>query len=234
MQARYMRSMKKIIVAIDGFSACGKSTTARLAAERAGYIYIDTGAMYRAVTLYFLDHYVNTGNPKAVRNALDQIHITFRPNAKTGRADTFLNGLNVESEIRKMYVSGAVSAVSALHEVRTDMVTQQQKMGKQRGIVMDGRDIGTNVFPNAELKIFMQADILVRAERRRLELYEKGEFAELDDIIKNIADRDLQDTTRKENPLVQAPDAVLLDTSRLEIEEQVRLVLELIELKTKA
>ncbi|MES2388087.1 MAG: (d)CMP kinase [Bacteroidota bacterium] len=216
--------MKKIIVAIDGYSACGKSSTARAVAERSGYIYIDTGAMYRAVTLYFLQHYVTPDNPKEVQKALNDIHITFMHNEKTGKSDTWLNGLNVEREIRSMNVSNRVSAVSAIADVRKAMVAQQQKMGKRRGIVMDGRDIGTNVFPDAELKIFMEADIFVRAERRRLELYERGEFAELDDIIANIADRDRQDTSRKENPLVKAPDAFVLDTSRLEFEEQVRVV----------
>jgi cytidylate kinase len=189
--------MKKIIIAIDGYSACGKSTTAKIVASKLGYAYIDTGAMYRATTLYFHDHYVNITDPKAIHKALENIHITFVFNPKTNRSDTYLNGLNVEDEIRKMYISENVSEVSAIKEVRKYMVALQQKMGKKKGLVMDGRDIGTAVFPTAELKIFMQADMNVRAFRRQQELLEKKQVVGIEDIIENIAKRDHLDTTRK-------------------------------------
>jgi CMP/dCMP kinase len=223
--------MKKIIIAIDGYSACGKSTTAKLVAAQSGYAYVDTGAMYRAVTLYFLEHFVNTGNPKAVEKALEEVHITFHRNERTGANETFLNGLNVESQIRGLLVSNKASEMSAIPEVRHAMVAQQQKMGKKRGLVMDGRDIGTHVFPDAELKIFMQADMSVRAMRRQQELLEKGQMVSLEEVVANIAQRDYQDTTRKENPLRRADDAYLLDTTRLEIDEQVNMVLQLMQNK---
>jgi len=213
--------MRKIIIAIDGYSACGKSTTAKLLAAKLGYAYIDTGAMYRSVTLYFIEHYINITNPKAVTEALDQIHITFVHNSKTDSTDTYLNGLNVENEIRKMYVSEKVSEVSALPEVRKHMVHLQQKMGKKKGIVMDGRDIGTYVFPDAELKIFMVADMQVRAFRRQQELLERKQVVDLDDIIENIQSRDLMDTTRTESPLRKASDAYVIDTTYITVEEQV-------------
>jgi cytidylate kinase len=217
--------MQNIIIAIDGYSACGKSTTAKLVAEKLGFTYIDTGAMYRAVTLYFLQHYISLDNPKEVAKALDNIHLTFQRTATSQQADMFLNGLNVEDEIRKMYISEHVSTVSALKAVRVAMVDQQQRMGKKKGIVMDGRDIGTYVFPQAELKIFMTADMEIRAGRRQQELLEKGQLVPLTDVIENIRKRDAIDTTRKESPLVQASDAVLVDTSHLTIEEQVDIVL---------
>ncbi|MFY8034745.1 MAG: (d)CMP kinase, partial [Flexibacteraceae bacterium] len=157
--------MQNIIIAIDGYSACGKSTTAKLVAEKLGFTYIDTGAMYRAVTLYFLQHYISLDNPKEVSKALSNIHLTFQKTASSTNADMFLNGLNVEDEIRKMYISDQVSQVSALKDVRVAMVDQQQRMGKKKAIVMDGRDIGTHVFPQAELKIFMSADMEIRAGR---------------------------------------------------------------------
>jgi cytidylate kinase len=212
---------KKIIIAIDGYSACGKSTTAKLVAAQLGYAYIDTGAMYRAVTLYFHDHYVAMDSPKAVQTALDHIHIHFAFNPKTDQSETFLNGLNVEKEIRKMYISEKVSEVSALAEVRKAMVKQQQEMGKKKGLVMDGRDIGTKVFPEAELKVFMAADLHIRAARRQAELLERKELVNLQDIIENLAMRDRIDTTRKESPLLKADDAFEIDTSFLTIEEQV-------------
>lgn len=221
--------MNKIIIAIDGYSACGKSTTAKLVAAAAGYAYVDTGAMYRAVTLYFEEHFVNTGSPRAIEKALEEIHISFHRNEKTGANETWLNGLNVENQIRTLAISNRASEISALHEVRVAMVAQQQKMGKKRGLVMDGRDIGTNVFPDAELKIFMQADMMVRATRRQQELLEKGQLVSLEEVIANIAQRDLQDTTRKENPLRQAEDAYLLDTTRLQIPEQVNMVMQLLQ-----
>jgi cytidylate kinase len=164
--------MSSIIIALDGYSSCGKSTTAKLVAKQLHYAYIDTGAMYRAVTLYFIQHHIALTNPKAIGKALDDIHITFRLHPVTKSNDTFLNGMNVEQEIRKMYVSDRVSEVSAVAEVRYAMVAQQQRMGKGKSIVIDGRDIGTVVFPNAELKIFMIADSLMRAQGNKLKTIE--------------------------------------------------------------
>lgn len=192
-----------------------------------GYGYIDTGAMYRAVSLFFLQEHVALSNSREVIAALDNIHIAFKHNNRTGKNETCLNGLNVEEEIRKMYISNIVSEVSAIPEVRWAMVAQQQKMGRRRGVVMDGRDIGTKVFPNAEVKVFMTADVYIRAKRRQQELLAKGEMINLEDIIQNLEKRDLIDTTRAESPLVQAPDAILLDTSHMTIEEQVEWVIEL-------
>lgn len=212
--------MSKIIIAIDGFSSCGKSSTAKLVAKQLGYNYIDTGAMYRAVTLYFIQNHISITNTKQVLDALANIEIEFRHNAE-GQNVTYLNGLNVEDEIRKLYVADKVSEVAAIKEVRKAMVLQQQKMGKRKGFVLDGRDIGTVVFPNAELKIFMQADTIVRAERRQLELMEKGEMLDLEDIISNIEKRDLIDTTREEGPLKKADDANILDTTHMTLDEQV-------------
>lgn len=217
--------MKKIVVAIDGHSSCGKSTTAKLVAKELGYAYIDTGAMYRAVTLYFLEHYIDFTNPKKISQALQDIHITFERNTKTQRNEIFLNGLNVEDEIRQMYISDKVSEVSVIAEVRHCMVRQQQKMGKRRGVVMDGRDIGTTVFPDAEVKIFMTAQDVIRAERRQQELLDKGQLVPLQEILENLRKRDLIDSTRKESPLIQADDALVLDTSYITIDEQVDFVL---------
>lgn len=219
--------MKKIIIALDGYSACGKSTTAKAVASRLGYAYIDTGAMYRATTLYFHEHYVNLTDPKAVTKALENIHIHFTYNPKLDKSETYLNGLNVEEEIRKMYISENVSEVSALPEVRRNMVALQKKMGKKRGIVMDGRDIGTEVFPDAELKIFMVADMMVRATRRQQELLERKQIVPLDDIIENLQKRDFLDTTRKEGPLRKAEDAYVLDTTYITIDEQVDFIISL-------
>jgi cytidylate kinase len=217
--------MKKIVIAIDGHSACGKSTTAKMVAARLGYAYIDTGAMYRAVTLYFHDHYIDVTNPIKINKALDDIHITFLYNEKTKRNETCLNGLNVEEEIRKMYISNKVSEVSTIPEVRHAMVEQQQKMGRKRGVVMDGRDIGTRVFPDAELKLFMTANTFTRAARRQKELLDKKQLVDLEEIIKNLEKRDLIDSTRAESPLIQAEDAHLMDTSNMTIDEQVEVVL---------
>lgn len=212
--------MRKIIVAIDGYSACGKSTTAKETARILGFRYIDTGAMYRAVTLYFLEHHIALTNPKEVQKALDQIKITFRVN-REGRSETYLNGLNVERDIRDMRVSENVSQVSALPAVRHAMVDQQRRMGKERGVVMDGRDIGTVVFPDAELKVFMGADILVRAFRRQKELLSHDELVDIDTIIENLRKRDEIDSTRKESPLRKASDAIELDTTFITVDEQV-------------
>ncbi|MCC9136728.1 (d)CMP kinase [Pontibacter silvestris] len=217
--------MKKIVIAIDGYSSCGKSTTAKLVAAELGYAYIDTGAMYRAVTLYFLQNHISLTNPKEIQKALDNIEISFHYNPKAKRNEVFLNGLNVEDEIRKMYISNNVSEVSVIPEVRKAMVAQQQNMGKKRGVVMDGRDIGTAVFPDAEVKIFMTADVNTRAKRRQQELLEKKQLVNLDEIRENLEKRDKIDSTRTESPLRQAEDAHLLDTSHMVIEEQVEFVL---------
>ncbi|MFN8337095.1 MAG: (d)CMP kinase [Cyclobacteriaceae bacterium] len=215
-----MSTFKKMVIAIDGYSACGKSTTAKEVARILGYRYIDSGAMYRAVTLYFLDNHVSLSNPRDIAKALSQIHISFKVNSK-GISETYLNNLNVEKEIRKMRISEKVSPVSAIKDVRVAMVEQQRRMGKEKAIVMDGRDIGTVVFPNAELKFFMTADMVVRAIRRQKELLENDRLVDLDEVIENIAQRDKIDTTRKESPLRQAPDAVVIDTTHITVDEQV-------------
>jgi cytidylate kinase len=220
-------AIQKIIIAIDGYSSCGKSTTAKLVAASLGFGYVDTGAMYRAVTLYFLENNITYTNPKEVDKALQNINISFHHNIKTNENETYLNGVNVEKEIRKMYISNQVSEVSAIAEVRHAMVAQQQKMGKRKGIVMDGRDIGTRVFPEAELKIFMTAELQLRAFRRQQELLEKKQLVNLEDIIQNLLHRDSIDTTRKESPLIQAPDAHLIDTSFITVDEQVEQVVNL-------
>jgi CMP/dCMP kinase len=217
--------MKKIIIAIDGFSGCGKSSTAVAVAKELGYKFIDTGAMYRATTLYFLDNYISISNPKAVREALDNIEITFVFSEKDQCSHTFLNGKNVEKEIRSMRVNEMVSPVAAIKEVRQEMVAQQQKMGKSKGIVMDGRDIGTNVFPDAELKFFVNADMPVRVQRRQEELLKKKIAATADEIEANFKERDHIDSTRKENPLCQAENAILLDTTHLTFDSQVQFIL---------
>jgi CMP/dCMP kinase len=219
--------MPKIIIALDGYSSCGKSTTAKAVAARMGYGYIDTGAMYRAVSLYFIQHHVSLTNPKEILSALEEIHITFNFNPRTKRNETYLNGLNVEEEIRKMYISNYVSEVSTLVEVRRAMVAQQQRMARRRGVVMDGRDIGTKVFPDAEVKVFMSADTGVRAARRQRELLEKGEMVPVEEIKANLEKRDRIDSTRAESPLTQAPDAIPLDTTHMTIEEQVEWVVAL-------
>jgi cytidylate kinase len=212
--------MRKIIIAIDGYSACGKSTTAKEVARIFGYRYIDSGAMYRAVTLHFLDHHIALTNPKEIARALAEIKITFQFTEK-GVTETFLGGINVEKKIRKMRISENVSPVSAIKEVRKVMVEQQRKLGKERGIVMDGRDIGTVVFPEAELKLFLTADVLVRAFRRQRELLEKGDLIDLDTIIENLLKRDEIDSHRTESPLAQAADAIIIDTTYITIDEQV-------------
>jgi cytidylate kinase len=217
--------MSKIIIAIDGYSSCGKSSTAKVVAAHLGYGYIDTGAMYRAVSLYFHQHYVSLTNPKEIQHALQQIQISFQFNPEKRLNETYLNGLCVEDEIRKMYISQMVSEVSAVVDVRRAMVAQQQRMGKHKGVVMDGRDIGTVVFPGAELKIFMTADPIIRAERRQAELLEKGELISFDEILENLRSRDYIDTHRSEGPLRQADDAIVLDNSFLTFDEQVELIL---------
>lgn len=212
--------LRKIVIAIDGYSACGKSTTAKQVASILGYRYIDTGAMYRAVTLYFIDHHVALTNPKEVDRALQQIQITFKVNSKNS-SETYLNGLNVERQIRAMRVSENVSQVSTIKAVRGALVEQQRRMAREKGVVMDGRDIGTVVFPTAELKLFMTADILVRAFRRQKEMLERGQLADLDEVIDNLVKRDKIDTERQESPLRQAEDALVIDTTHISIDEQV-------------
>lgn len=218
--------MRKIIIAIDGYSACGKSTTAKEVAKILGYRYIDSGAMYRAVTLYFLDHHIALTNPKEVARALDQIKISFVINSK-GVSETFLNGISVEKKIRKMRISENVSQVSALKDVRIAMVAQQRRMGKEKAVVMDGRDIGTVVFPDSDLKLFLTAEILTRAFRRQKELLEREDMVDIDTIVANLNQRDLIDSTRKESPLILASDAFTLDTTNVTIDEQVDEVIRL-------
>ena len=219
--------MKKIVIAIDGYSACGKSSTAKKVAKALGYSYIDTGAMYRAVTLYFLQQRVSLTNKEEILGALNNIDINFRVNKINGDSDIFLNGVNVESDIRQMEISQSVSQVSSVKEVREAMVAQQRKMGKEKGVVMDGRDIGTVVFPEAELKVFMDANLEVRAKRRQAELRLKGQQVQLTEIIENLQSRDHLDANREESPLKRAEDAILLDTTHKTLEEQVEEVVQL-------
>ncbi|MCH5306481.1 MAG: (d)CMP kinase [Prevotella sp.] len=222
--------MKKITIAIDGHSSCGKSTMAKGLAREVGYVYVDTGAMYRCVTLYalrnglFLKEKGKEGevriNEDELRRRMDDIHISFQFNTEEGRPDTYLNGELVEREIRSMEVSSHVSPIATLGFVRRAMVAQQQRMGQGGGVVMDGRDIGTVVFPNAELKIFVTASAEVRAQRRYDELKAKGMEADYDSILKNVVERDYIDSHREVSPLRQAPDAILLDNSHMTIAEQ--------------
>ncbi|MFZ9981573.1 MAG: (d)CMP kinase [Cyclobacteriaceae bacterium] len=218
--------MGKIIIAIDGYSGCGKSSTAKAVARQLGYTYVDSGAMYRAVTLYFLDKAIDLNDPAAIEQALGNIEINFQL-GQDGNSETFLNGKVVEKEIREMKISQHVSKVSAIPAVRRAMVRQQQSMGLRRGIVMDGRDIGTVVFPDAELKIFLSADLRVRAERRLAELNQKGSAAQLEEIIENLSERDLADSSRADSPLFMAPGAIEIDTSNLTFGEQVQRVTDL-------
>ncbi len=215
--------MKKIVIAIDGYSSCGKSTMAKDLAREIGYIYIDSGAMYRAVALYCLENgLISKGEIKEeeLRKALESLEITFRKDPQTGLPQTYLNGTNVEKKIRTLEVSGQVSHVAALGFVREAMTRQQQAMGRQKGIVMDGRDIGTAVFPDAELKLFVTASDRIRAQRRYDELTAKGEPCSFEEILLNLQERDRIDTTRAVNPLRQAEDAIVLDNSHMSIEEQ--------------
>lgn len=216
--------MKKIVIAIDGFSSCGKSTMAKDLAREVGYIYVDTGAMYRSVTLYALRNQLFDADGNIMANALEaampHINIAFKLNEQTGRPDTYLNGQCVENEIRTLEVSSKVSIVAALPFVRKKLVEEQQKMGKEKGIVMDGRDIGTVVFPHAELKIFVTASAEVRAQRRFDELEAKGMPADYADILKNVQERDYIDSHRAVSPLTKAADAIELDNSHMTIAEQ--------------
>lgn len=223
--------MPKIIVAIDGYSSCGKSTLARALASQMGYAYIDSGAMYRCITLYALQNGMIKDKvflDEEIISILPDVHISFKFNTHTKTSDTYLNDVNVERQIRTLEVAEIVSKVSIVKEVRTHLVALQRKMGKGKGIVMDGRDIGTNVFPNAELKIFMTADMDVRISRRLDELNSKGMHVSFEEVKRNLMERDHDDTHRKENPLTKANDAVLLDNSELTKEEQLEFVVKLI------
>lgn len=215
--------MKKITIAIDGFSSCGKSTMAKDLAREIGYIYIDSGAMYRAVTLYSIENGIFKGdtiNTEELKKRMNDIHISFRIDPETGRPNTYLNGVNVENKIRTMEVSSKVSPISTLDFVRSAMVQQQQAMGNEKGIVMDGRDIGTTVFPNAELKIFVTATPEIRAQRRYDELKAKGQEASFNEILENVKQRDYIDQHREVSPLRKADDALLLDNTELTIQQQ--------------
>ena len=216
--------MKRITIAIDGHSSCGKSTMAKELARQLGYVYVDTGAMYRTVTLFAMRHnlFLADGevNTESLRKCMPEIEVSFKFNEETGRPDAYLNGECVEKVIRSIEVSNHVSKVAAIPFVREAMVDQQRRMGAEKGIVMDGRDIGTTVFPDAELKIFVTASSKVRAQRRYDELKEKGMPADFDEILKNVEERDYIDSHREVSPLRQAPDALLLDNSEMTIPEQ--------------
>ncbi len=217
--------MKKIIIAIDGNSGCGKSSTAKVIARELQYIYIDTGAMYRAVTLFFIEHGVDLKNDTDLELALQQIDISFVFNRNTGKNETYLNGMNVEHDIRQMEVSNLVSPVSEISRVRRKLVDQQRRLGQQKGVVMDGRDIGTVVFPEAELKIFMTASLEIRAQRRKLELEEKGVEVDLQEVLDNLQNRDRIDSSRADSPLKKAEDAIDIDTSHMAFDDQVQKIL---------
>ncbi len=218
--------MKKITIAIDGHSSCGKSTLARALGNALNYAYISTGDMYRAVTLYFIENQVDINNIEAVKKALPKIHLHFE--ADENGNHIHLNGHNVSAEIRKMHVADLVSPVATIPEVRREMVRQQQAMGQQKGVVMDGRDIGTVVFPDAELKIFLTAQEDERARRRHEELKAKGHETSLEEIKKNLIERDRIDSTREDSPLKQADDAILIDNTNLNHEQQLDLSLDLV------
>ncbi len=225
---------RKIIIAIDGYSSCGKSTLAKALAQKLHYNFIDSGSMYRAITLYLLENSISLEKLKSLSHTeleslLDKINITFQVNSSTGLSEVYLNGKNVERLIRDMKVSDLVSPVSAVHDIRSRMVQLQQSYGGQKGIVMDGRDIGTRVFPYAELKIFMTANNKIRAKRRFDELTAKGFMVTMDEVYRNIEARDHADTTRAESPLRQAPDAILLDNSNLNEEQQLEFALSMLE-----
>jgi cytidylate kinase len=216
----------KIIIAIDGFSSCGKSTLAKALANVLEYVFIDTGAMYRAIALYFSRHTIHLQNTVAVQKALSEIHLQFKFNATLQKSDMYLNGENVELLIREMAISNMVSEVAAIAAVRDFAVAQQQAMGAAKGIVMDGRDIGTVVFPNAELKIFVTADPAIRAERRFKELQAVNPHIQMQEVAANLQHRDLIDSTREHSPLKQATDALVLDNSHITKEEQFTMALQ--------
>jgi cytidylate kinase len=220
---------KPLVIAIDGFSSCGKSTLAKQLAKELHYVFVDSGAMYRAVTLYFIEQNIDLSDQVAVSNALENIEITFQ-NIE-GQNTTFLNGRNVESEIRTLQVSELVSEVAAISEVRRQLVALQRAMMGKCGMIMDGRDIGTVVFPDADIKFFVTADPIIRAQRRYNELISKDQKADLHDVISNLQHRDHIDTTREDSPLMQAEDAIVLDNSDFSIEEQFNFALDKINKK---
>jgi cytidylate kinase len=223
--------MSKITIAIDGYSSCGKSTLAKALASHLHYTYVDSGAMYRCVTLYALRKgAIKDGSflPEEIVKLLPEIKLHFEFNAQTKTSETFMNGENVEKDIRQMVVSESVSPISAIHEVRVQMVALQREMGKNKGIVMDGRDIGSHVFPDAELKIFMTADTDVRTQRRFDEYKSKGQNVAYGDVKSNLLSRDYEDTHRKEDPLIQAKDAIILDNTDLSREQQLEYVVNLV------
>jgi len=219
-----MSSPKKIIITIDGWSSCGKSTLAKQLSKELGYTYIDSGAMYRAITLYFLRNHIDWTKHQRVEEALNDIGLEFRANHKNGQTEIYLNGENVEYVIRDLVVAEKVSDVAAIKEVREFAVAQQQLMGKDKAIVMDGRDIGTVVFPQAELKIFMTADNAIRVERRFKELYDKNPNITIEEVKANLEMRDYIDSHREVSPLRKAADAIELDNSNIGIKEQLELV----------
>jgi cytidylate kinase len=222
---------KKITIAIDGFSSTGKSTLAKQLANHLGYVYVDTGAMYRAVALFAMRNgYINADffDKETLVNSLPNIKLQFKFNTALGFAETYLNDVNIEKEIRTIEVSNFVSKVAEISEVRAKLVEQQKEMGKEKGIVMDGRDIGTVVFPDAELKIFMTASATTRAQRRYDELMQKGDNVTFEEVLKNVEERDYIDTHRKDSPLVMADDAVEIDNSHLTRDEQFEVVLDLV------
>lgn len=225
---------KKITIAIDGFSSTGKSTLAKQLAKHLGYVYVDTGAMYRAIAFFSMQKgFINADffDKESLINSLPNIQLQFQFNANLGFAEMYLNNENVEKQIRTIEVSNFVSKVAEIHEVRTKLVEQQQEMGKNKGIVMDGRDIGTVVFPDAELKIFMTASAQTRAQRRFDELIQKGDAVTFEEVLKNVEERDYIDTHRSNSPLVKAADAIEIDNSSLSREEQFDLVLDLVRQK---
>jgi cytidylate kinase len=219
---------KKIIITIDGWSSAGKSTLAKQLASKLGYVYVDSGAMYRAITLYFLRNHIDWTDKKKVQEALKEIQLDFRPNERTGASEIHLNDENIEYLIRDLIIAEKVSEIAAIKEVRAFAVTQQHKFGAKKGIVMDGRDIGTVVFPKAELKIFMVADSAVRVERRFKELYEKNPNVTIEEIRDNIQMRDYMDSNREVSPLKKAEDAVELDNTNLTEAEQLQMALALV------
>jgi CMP/dCMP kinase len=219
--------MKKIIITIDGWSSCGKSTLAKQLAKQLGYVYIDSGAMYRAITLYFLRNHIDWTDTNEVNEAIKNISIEFEFNLKSQQSEIVLNGENVEYVIRDLVIAEKVSDVAAIKEVRSFAVAQQQKMGEKKGVVMDGRDIGTTVFPNAELKIFMTADIAVRVERRFKEMFEKNPNITIEEVKSNLEMRDYIDSNREVSPLRKADDAVEIDNTHISMEEQLKIAFDL-------
>jgi len=222
--------MNRIIIAIDGYSSCGKSTMAKEIANQLNYVYIDTGAMYRAITLYALRNDLVSDNHfdrEQLINSLTKMHVSFSYSSDLNRSETYLNSENIEQEIRGIEVSNHVSKIAQVKEVRAKLVQIQRQLGKGKGLVMDGRDIGSVVFPNAELKIFMTADYRIRAQRRFDELQAKGDVISFDEVLNNIISRDNDDTSRSENPLIQSEDAVVIDNSEITKDEQLKLALQL-------